>query len=106
MGNGFKVKGLDKLEKQFKELEKNASKINGKNEVSFDELFTNNFMQKYTDFSTIDEFENRSSFDFSNLEQIDDMALDNFVSEHTTFSNWKDMLTKASELWTAKKLGF
>lgn len=101
----FKLKGLDKFSKELNKLSKNAEKISGNNQVSFNELFTNSFMSKYTDFTNIDDFVTNSGFDFSDLESIPDSDLDNFVSNNTSFSNWKEMLTKASEIWTVKKLG-
>lgn len=101
----FEVNGFDESFKELNKLSKDADKISGNNQVSFDELFTNSFMGKYTNFTNFDDFVTNSGFDFSDIESIPDSELDNFVSNNTSFSNWKKMLTKASEIWTIKKFG-
>lgn len=89
----------------FKKLQKNLDKVSGNNEVSFNDLFTDSFMEKNTEYRTIDEFVNNSKFDFTDIESIDERELDKFVNQKTDFSTWKQMLTSASEIWTAKQLG-
>lgn len=94
------------LSKGLKQLSDNAKKLSNKQSVSFDELFPNSFMQRYTKFSSIDEFELESRFDFNDVESIPDDELDVFVSENSSFSNWSDMLGKATEQYVARQLGF
>lgn len=101
----FKVHGINKLSKKIDKLIDNAKSIEGENHVKFDELFPPSFMCKYTSFKTIDEFEEKSNFDFKNMEDIPENELDHFVNSNTTFSSWKDMLTTASEIWVHNKLG-
>lgn len=43
----FKVKGLDELQKQLKQMERAAKKLNGRQEIPFSDLFTPSFMRKY-----------------------------------------------------------
>lgn len=101
---GIKVKGLDKLNKRFDQLADNARRLANKKEVSFDVLFTDSFMRKYTNFANIDEFEKLSGFDYSDIESIPDSDLDKFVSDNTSFSKWSEMLGKATELYVASEL--
>lgn len=92
----FDDSGIKKLQKNFKDLE-------GPHSIPFEELFTNSFMQRYTDFNNIESFVNKSSFDFNDMESINENDLDKFVNDNSTFSTWKTMLTKASQKWTATK---
>ena len=105
----FKITGLDKLEKQLKQMKKGAKELSQTNQVPFDELFTDSFMRKYTAFSSIDElldaggFKVESSEDF---ESIPDAELDKHIASNTNFKSWEDMLGEAVSLFAAKKLGF
>ena len=101
----MKIHGFDELINSLDDLSRKAKSISGENEVSFDELFPVSFMKKYTKFNSIDEFEEQSDFDFTDIENIDDAALDHYVSIHTNFSKWDDMLAEAGEQWTIRKLG-
>ncbi|WP_368251194.1 hypothetical protein [Enterococcus sp. 2201sp1_2201st1_B8_2201SCRN_220225] len=103
---GVKIQGLDQLQKRLKQMEQSASSLNGSHSVSFNDLFTKKFMNRYTDFSIIDEFVEKSGFDFSDMESIDEADLDSFVNENTQFESWNKMKTKAAEEWTARQLGF
>lgn len=87
----------------LKKLKQNIKKLEGQHNVPFEEIFTKSFMQKYTDFDSIKSFASKSNFDFNDMESINENDLDKFVNDNTTFSNWKLMLTKASEQWTASK---
>lgn len=40
MSSSINIKGLDKLEKHLKQMEKGAKELEGTNHVSFGELFT------------------------------------------------------------------
>ncbi|MDT2686316.1 hypothetical protein [Enterococcus gallinarum] len=62
-------------------------------------------MQSYTNFSNIDEFVEKSGFDFSNMESIDENELDSFIKENSSFDSWNSMESKAAGLWTKKQLG-
>ena len=81
------------LEKKLKKL----AKSNGY--IPLDEVLNSNFIRKYTQFQTSQEFADASSFDFSNPESINSNDLDNFVSAHTKFSYWQEMLTSAYDEW-------
>lgn len=92
---------LEQKSEAIDELEKS-------NEVSFHQLFNETFMNKYTDFDSLEEMFAASPFDIENKNDfttIDKEELDNFINDKTVFLNWEDMLDKAGELWTANKLG-
>ena len=44
--SGIKITGLDKLQKQLKQMEKGAKELERTKQVSFTELFTPSFMRK------------------------------------------------------------
>ena len=90
-----------KIKFDFKELDKKLESISGN--VPLDELLNSNFMRKYTQFQTAQEFADTSSFDFSNIESIDSNDLDKFVSAHTKFTSWQEMLNHAAAEWIQKQ---
>ncbi|MED4581863.1 hypothetical protein P9578_03620 [Brevibacillus choshinensis] len=102
----FKITGLGDLEKQLKNLEKKIQEaVNGN--VKFSDLFTDEFMSRYTKFNNIDEFWDNSSFEFESkeeFEQINDDELDEYVKQHTEFSSWDDMKSRAAKEYITKKL--
>ena len=85
----------------FKELDKKLESLSGN--VPLDELLNSNFMRKYTQFQTAQDFADTSSFDFSNIESIDSNDLDKFVSAHTKFTSWQEMLNHAAAEWIQKQ---
>lgn len=107
--SSFKITGLDKLEKQLKQMEKGAKELSKTKHVSFGELFPASFMRKYTSFSSMDElldvggFKVESQEDF---EAIPDAEFDKHIAASTRFNSWEDMLGEATSQYAAKKLGF
>ena len=79
MSSSIKIKGLDKLEKQLKQMQKGAKELSRTKQVSFSELFTTSFMKKYTSFSSMDELLNAGGFKVESqedFEAIPDTELD------------------------------
>lgn len=96
---GVKFKGFD-------EFTKKLDKLSGTHTVSFDELFLPEFMARNTKFENIDDFAEKSGFNFGDMDSIDDAELEDFVIKNTSFNSWQAMKTKAAEEWTARKLKF
>jgi hypothetical protein len=77
--------------------------------VSFDDLFTTDFMRRFTDFLTLEEMFTASGYkiestdDFAN---IPDDAWDAFIEKNTLFENWQEMREKAVSEWASRQLGF
>ena len=90
-----------KIKFDFKELDKKLESLSGN--VPLDELLNSNFMRKYTQFQTVQEFADTSSFDFSNIESINSNDLDKFVSAHTKFTSWQELLNHAAAEWIQKQ---
>ncbi|HBU69646.1 MAG TPA: hypothetical protein DEE98_04605 [Elusimicrobia bacterium] len=105
---GFKIEGFDKLQKQLRNLQKNAGELNGTHEITLSELFPNHFISKFTKFSSLDDMFNASGFKVESAEdfkKIPDDEWDKFIQANTSFANWKEMQHKAAGEWSAKRLG-
>ena len=65
--------GFDKIKRNLEKLEKRAKEIDGENSVSFEELFSVEFLKKHTDFLSVDDMFAKSDFavnsqeDFKNI---------------------------------------
>lgn len=102
-----KIKGLDKLTKDLKRLEKNTKELSKKKSVTFDELFTRKFMRTNTRFSSIDELLSDCGYgDLSQeeFESIPEKELDVKISERTKFKSWQEMLNAAGADYVSAKL--
>lgn len=105
----IKLEGFDELEKRLKQFQKNANKLAGTSNVSFDKLFTPAFMSKYTDFSSFEELLEKGGFVVNSqedFENIPDDEFDQHIHKNTKFDKWEDMLGKAMELYVASQLKF
>lgn len=104
----IKISGLDKLEKDLKEIQKKARNLQGEHQVSFGELFTDAFMKKYSNFLSFEEFLQSSGFKVEtaeDFEAIPDDEFDKYVKENTKFTCWQDMLHKATSEYALTQLG-
>lgn len=99
--------GLDDLQNRLNDLSKSASKISGDNNVSFDELFTSDFMFTHSRISNYNDFfEAAGIHNEKEFSEFPDEKLDIFVNENTDFSNWEEMKAAAGKKWVSKQLGF
>lgn len=105
----IKITGLDKLQKDLKNMEKGAKELSKTKQVSFDELFPSSFMLKYTSFTSIDELLDAGGFNseaYEDFEDIPDDEIDKHIAANTKFNSWEDMLDEATSQYISKKLGF
>lgn len=106
---GVKITGFDNFEKELKKLSSNASRLEGKRDVSFDVLFDDSFMRKHTSVGSFTQFLEIGGFivnspeDFKN---IPDAIFDVHVQKETSFKSWNAMLEEATGEYVAKELGF
>ncbi len=97
------------VERRLKEMKENAEKLDGENNVPFQELFNPAFMRKYTNFQNIDDMLENSGFKIESqedFEAIDDLKWDEYVRKNTRFQNWHEMMSEATSLWALKQMGF
>lgn len=72
-------------------LEKMAEE-NPNPQISYQEIFSPAFMQKYTNFANIDFFiQNLKLKNFTELEKMNPATLDSFIQKETHFKTWGEM---------------
>lgn len=106
---GFKIDGLDDLQRDLQRLQRNANRMGGKHQVSFDKLFTRSFMLKHTRYSSIDALLEAGGFHAKTnkeFEAIPQKELDAHIKKTTKFKSWNEMLGEATEEYALKQLGF
>jgi len=107
--SGFKIDGLNELQNLFEKIEKSAEELEQGKTVSFDVLFNQAFMKKYTEFSSFEEFLSAGNFNVESqedFEAIPDDSMDAYVSKTTKFADWETMLETAVSEYTLSELGF
>ena len=74
--------------------------------LSLRKLFTQSFMTRYTNYSTIDEFLKGGNFIINSHTEINPIRreLNSYVKNTTQFSCWQDMVYKAGEEFIIKVL--
>lgn len=106
---GFKISGLDDLQRDLRRMQQNARRLEGKHEVSFDKLFTRSFMLTHTNYSSLDDLLEAGGFRAATNEEfeaIPEEKLDAHIAKCTNFNSWEDMLGEATEQYITDQLGF
>ncbi len=77
-------------------------------ELDLKDIFTEEFMSKYTDFTSFEAFLSESPIEIETQEDFDEMnmsEMDAWVQEVTQFEAWEDMQGEAVSLYTINQLG-
>ena len=93
---------MEEKSDNFEKVINKIDKLQGNSEIRFKDLFTNNFMNKYTDFNNINQMFRESEFEIHNGEEFDNIPeeeLNNFIDKTTDFSNWDEMIERAITEW-------
>ncbi|WP_420849510.1 hypothetical protein [Paenibacillus montanisoli] len=88
----------------LKELQGAKSNEGVQNHVSFEMLFHETFMSRYSSFKCFNEFLRKGNFDVKTLEDVDNIPeelFDRHVDRETDFDSWKTMLGRANEEYEA-----
>ena len=109
MAKNIKIEGINDILKKLQDLQKNVRKLEDTNKISFTELFNPDFMRKYTDSKTIEDFLTNSGLIPEDPEEITEEMFETpefneYVKQRTNFNSWSEMLSKAGEEWITKKL--
>ncbi|WP_324737985.1 hypothetical protein VOI46_09520 [Pseudoalteromonas sp. CuT4-3] len=94
------MSGLNKLQKNLSELGK-------LNTIAIGDVMTNEFISRYSSYSSLDELVDASGFDVNTAEDfkaIPDDEWEAFIVGNTSFSSWKEMQHKSHEEFVHKKL--
>lgn len=106
---GFEISGLDELQQELEHMRQAVEDLGEERSVSFEELFTEEFMEENTDFTSIDDLLEAGGFHAEtneDFEAIPEDALDAHVAKTTRFDSWEDMLGEATEQYLISQLGF
>ena len=101
-------KGVNDLERELKDLERNAEATGGTPDIPLTELFPVGFLTKYTDFSSLEEMVQTSGFEIASREDVQNIPeaeWNDFIARHTQFSNWEQMQQTAAVEWATRQLG-
>jgi hypothetical protein len=92
----------------LRKLEKNVEKLSSKDQVNLEEMFTNSFMSRHTNFESFNEFLEKSGLQSSEefVGHIETEGFNNFVEKETSFENWDDMQESAFHAFISSQLGF
>lgn len=96
---------MPSLEEQLAEISKQY--VEDKVKFTVLELFTNEFMQENSKFSSIEEFQQEGNFVMNteeDIRKIDQAQLDSFIQQNTKFASWNDMCKSAEAIQVGKKL--
>lgn len=88
----IEIDGLDEVMEDLGKLEDRMRELEG---IEYEELFDEAFMNKYTHFSSIEEFFDQSDFESGEVDAIPQKALDDYVKENTKFKSWQHMIETA-----------
>jgi len=102
----FELKGIKELSRNLDKLSRELDSFKEQS-VAFSELFPAFFMNKYTQFNTIDEMVEKSPFKVESkqdFEKIPDDDWNIYVKETTSFQSWDEMMSKAGEEYLGKRV--
>ncbi|WP_246029136.1 hypothetical protein [Paenibacillus humicus] len=100
---------MDEFQKALAEMQRQAKELEGRREVTFEELFPPSFMIEHTNFSSFEELLEAGGFEVNSAEDfeaIPDDVFDQHIGKHTQFDSWENMQDSAVQEYAAKKLGF
>lgn len=106
---GFEFSGLDELQHELERMQQAVEDLGEERCVSFEELFTEEFMEENTDFSSIDDLLEAGGFHADTNEEfeaIPEDELDEHIARTTKFETWEDMLSEATQQYLTDQLGF
>ena len=104
----MEFEGFDGAIRGLDQLSKNAEALGRRTQVSFPELFTPNFLARYTTFTSIDQMMQESGYKVESQEdfaKIPDGPWDGFIRSRTQFPSWQEMLGRATQEFAARELG-
>lgn len=97
-------------EEKLQEIRENASKLSEmKQDVAVEEVFTDAFVQRHTEFSSIGELLDAAGYQGTTDDDFDQFirhsAIDRFVAENTPFHSWQAFQDQAVAAYIARLLG-
>lgn len=103
-----KILSFDAVQKKLNSRIKAINELNETIEVSFEDLFTHEFISNTTDFSNFSEFLEAGKFVINSPEDFNSISLselDEHIISTTDFSSWEEMHDAAIEEYIASQVG-
>lgn len=100
----IEIEGIEELEAELQGLADRLEQSGG--EIPMDDLFTEDFMESYTEFDSIEAFLDESPWyveSESDFESIPADDFDVFVDEHTDFDSWETMVQAAGREYVLRQ---
>jgi hypothetical protein len=101
------IEGFEDLTDELDRLVERLDVIDGEHQISFDELFTPDFMRTYSEFDSIDAFLDASPWTVeseADFKRIPEAKFDAYIDERTGFNSWEAMLAAATREWLSRQL--
>ncbi len=105
----MKITGFDEFGKHLNKMQKGLEELGNTNYIPFNELITDSFVRKNTNYSSVDELIEKSGFQIETQEDFDNVPEENwnkFISENSKFKTFQGMIDSAGEEYVAIKMGF
>jgi hypothetical protein len=98
---------LDDAIRKLHALQHRLQALEGRHSVPATEMFPDEFILRNTDFQSLEQFFNASSWRIetaADLEAVPDAEWDEYVKMHTRFGSWEEMQRAAGQEWIARQL--
>lgn len=105
----MKIKGLNQLKRQLHKLQQDVEKVAKTRIIDIEEMFHENFMQKYTIFLSFQDMLDKSGYEINSNDDfaaIPDEEWDIYIHHTTQFWDWDAMCAQASTDWVSNRLNF
>lgn len=103
----IKISGLDKMQRELKQLEKKIAQVSGPHSVPLDQLLPPAFMHRFTNYDSADEMIEKGGFAIRTPEDFTALPTeewDRFIATNTQFATWSEMLSVAGNEYIARTL--
>lgn len=104
MKDGFKLEGMDKVQRELKNLGKRIKSIGGKKKVKIEELLTDSFIRNNSNFNSLQKMVDSFPKKINSGEDFESKEWNEFVRLKSNFNSWEDMLHAAHEELVKKEL--
>ncbi|MGA9401541.1 hypothetical protein [Haladaptatus sp.] len=96
----LRVSELEPLHGRLEEALERVFELQAGTRVNSDEFFSEEFMQRYTQFDSFHAFYRESAWNLEEpgrMDELPDERLDSYVVETTEFATWEEMKTAAAK---------
>jgi hypothetical protein len=102
------IEGLEDVNDALDTFNKKLDDLASEKTIPLSELFTPQFLSKYTSFTSLEDMVQKSGFKVEtqeDFESIPEKEWNTFIISHSQFSSWEEMMETGSQEWAQRKLG-